>query len=165
MLKRDTNDHNTQRHLDQFPLAPVLLDGHTTLLIQTDSSSVDDCSCQNRRLRSRQSFTLVLCCCAFTSRYLSRRIHKLFERDVAVTLLAIEIAVLVGRVFDVKGVVLKSAPVPAKKAFQAIYKSSTHIRFTRLVLNNVVTTVCLVHPDLTLSGHVVESLFRVHTSF
>jgi hypothetical protein len=45
--------YTSQRYLDQLPSPALLLDLHTPLFIQTNSSSVDDSSSQYRSLSRR----------------------------------------------------------------------------------------------------------------
>ena len=41
----------------------------------------------------------------------------------------------------------------------------THIQFSNIVLDNTVSSMSLIDSDLSLGGHIMESLFRVNTSF
>lgn len=43
-------------------------------------------------------------------------------------------------------------------------EGETHIELPNIILCNTVPSVCLVDPDLTLSSHVMKSLFGMNTS-
>jgi hypothetical protein len=77
-------------HLDQLPCTVLLLNLHTPVLIQTDSTCMNDSSGQNSRLGRWQTFTLVILRFPLSSTNLLSGIDEFLEGFVSITRATIE---------------------------------------------------------------------------
>lgn len=75
---------------------------------------------------------------------------ELLQRDVAVSLLSVKEAVLVWRVLDVEGVVLMKCEYQKIRSSWSGICGQTHVELANIVLDDRVSTVCLVDTDLAL---------------
>ena len=131
--------------LNQFPNT-VVINSNTNLsaLVNANTASVENSRRSNGVSQGRQTFCIQISRLGLAVVDGSAAINELLNRDVAITSLSVEVAVLIGGITHVEGV--EPGNLPSR------------------VVGNVVTTVSLVNADLTVGSKVVEVLVCVDTS-
>lgn len=130
-------------HLHQLPHTIVDLNLDITVLVYALPASVQNGSGSNGVLESGQTLGVQVLGLQLARVDLPAAVDELLEGDVSVAGLAVEVAVLVGGVAHVEGV------VPHQLAGG--------------ILSDVVASLGLVDTDLAIRGEVVEVLVRVDT--
>jgi len=106
-------------------------------------------------LDRRQTLALEVARLRPARRDIRSSVNELLQRHVAITALPIEVAIFIGRVFHIEGVVLRLAMTPFGRGSLGHSRRACRCRPRR--------RCTLGAPgQLTLAGHVVESLLRVH---
>lgn len=75
----------------QDPFVPALLDTDRPFFIQTDATSIEDSRCQYCVPDCRKAVLIEFRCCNFAGVHVARSIDELFDRDIAVSMLTVEV--------------------------------------------------------------------------
>lgn len=139
-----SSDYSTA--LLQDPLIVLVLDRDWPLLVETDAPSVEDGSGQDRVRDCRETVTVVIGGLCQPRIHATRGINEFLDGNIAISALAVKVSALRGGVLHAAGESNSALPpTSTKDVLEGVVPG-----LPGLVINDVITAMCLVHVNLAL---------------